>query len=190
MGRETSTTEQRTAIMAAPCPQCGGAVETAEHQHTFAYGAGDSATQITVVLPVRQCAECELEYLDHEGERIKHEALCRHLGVLTPDEIRHQRERHGLTRAEFAKLTGLGEASLNRWENGIVIQTVANDRYLRLLGLRDGLLRLRTLTRAAQTGAGEPVFPRKGTHPRRFAQLTVTDDVKQRQSTFQLRKAA
>ena len=38
-----------------------------------------------------------------------------------------------MTRARFAQVTGLGEASLNRWENGLTIQTRANDRYLRLL---------------------------------------------------------
>ena len=38
-----------------------------------------------------------------------------------------------MTRAAFTRVTGLGEATLNRWENGIMIQTLANDRYLRLL---------------------------------------------------------
>ena len=28
-----------------------------------------------------------------------------------------------MTRAAFARVTGLGEATLNRWENGIMIQT-------------------------------------------------------------------
>ena len=38
-----------------------------------------------------------------------------------------------MSRADFSRLTGLGEATLNRWENGILIQNAANDRYLRLL---------------------------------------------------------
>ena len=32
------------------------------------------------------------EYLDDEAERLKHGAICRHLGVLSPDEIRHIRK--------------------------------------------------------------------------------------------------
>ena len=36
-------------------------------------------------------------------------------------------------------MTGLGEASLNRWENGLAVQTHANDRYLRLLA-RPGIM--------------------------------------------------
>ena len=43
------------------------------------------------------------------------------------------RKKHGLSRAAFAKITGLGEASLGRWEKGINIQNLGNDRYIRLL---------------------------------------------------------
>ena len=70
-----------------------------------------------------------------EGERLRHEAVCRHLGVLSPAEISGLRKGFGMSRAAFAELTGLGEASLGRWESGAVIQNRANDRYLRLLSL-------------------------------------------------------
>ena len=75
------------------------------------------------------------EYLDEEAEQLKHEAVCRHFGVLSPGEIRRIREHHQMTPARFAEVTGLGEASLNRWENGLTIQTQGNDRYIRLLAL-------------------------------------------------------
>ena len=54
--------------------------------------------------------------------------------MLAPQQIRGIRERLGLSRSSLAKLTGIGEASLSRWENGIKIQTPGYDRYLRLLG--------------------------------------------------------
>ena len=53
--------------------------------------------------------------------------------MLTPEEIRGIRKRLGLSRSALAKLTGIGEASLSRWESGIKIQTPGYDRYLRLL---------------------------------------------------------
>ena len=38
-----------------------------------------------------------------------------------------------LSRAELARITGLGESSIARWETRDIIQNVGNDRYLRLL---------------------------------------------------------
>lgn len=84
-------------------------------------------------LPARRCDRCDLDYLDDDGERLKHEAVCRHLGVLTPQEIHRIGTRLRLSRAALAKLTGIGEPSLGCWEGGIKIQTPGYDRYLRLL---------------------------------------------------------
>ena len=118
------------------CPQCGtGGVRTSQHRHTFTYGSEESAFELTVEVPVRRCTSCDFEYLDEEAEQLKHDAVCRHFGVLSPGEIRRIRERHQMTRVRFAEVTGLGEASLNRWENGLTIQTQGNDRYIRLLAL-------------------------------------------------------
>jgi DNA-binding transcriptional regulator YiaG len=82
---------------------------------------------------VRSCKECGFEFLDEEAELARHAAVCDHLGVLKPAEIRGLRERYQLSRAEFANLTRVGEATLARWETGIVIQNKAYDEYLRLL---------------------------------------------------------
>ena len=99
------------------------------------------------------------------------------------------RERRGLTRAQFAELTGLGVASLNRWENGSSVQSVANDRYLRLLALSDGLSRLQSVVHSARPSTVPSVGSRQ-TGVKRFVLLAVTDDVRAQQSAFQLRKAA
>ena len=136
------------------CEDCGHPVKTTWHHHTFQYGDGESAAQLEVQLPVRRCDHCDFDYLDHEGERLKHEAVCRHLGVLTPQEVRSIRERHGMSRTAFAKLTGIGEASLGRWENGIKIQTLGNDRYLRLLAL-PGTIALLARTVGARPATGQ-----------------------------------
>ena len=116
------------------CPLCGTEeVTTSWEPHVFDYGSGESVAELSVNVPVRSCASCEIEFLDETAEGLKHEAVCKHLGVLTPAEIRRIRKEHGMSRAAFAQVTGLGEACLNRWENGLNIQTHANDRYLRLL---------------------------------------------------------
>ena len=183
MESRTSTTPMPTENRDYACPQCGetGAVTTSPYRHTFRYGSGESTVDLTVELPLRRCSTCEFEFLDDEAERLEHEAICAHLGVLSPKEIRGIREAYGLSRNEFAQVTGLGEATLNRWENGIKIQTLANDRYLRLLALPLSMQRLKSLESAARTTLADTNF-REG----KFRVLHVSDDVLRNQQHFQL----
>lgn len=89
-----------------------------------------------------------------------------------------------MTRAAFAELTGFGEATLNRWENGAVVQNPANDRYLRLLALPGVMDRLRDLTTARHAS------PSYAPNSPKFRVLTVSDRVRRRQEQFHLRKAS
>ena len=67
------------------CPQCGkDSIATHWHQDAFTYGSGDSAVTLRVDLPVRCCAACELEFLDHVGSRLRDETVYRHLRIPTP----------------------------------------------------------------------------------------------------------
>ena len=128
------------------CPLCGEeSVDTIMHHDSFRYGAGESAVTLHVDLPVRYCSTCDEHYLDGEGQMLKHEAVCRHLGYLTPAEVRSVRRLHGMSRAAFARVTGFGEATLNRWEHGAVIQHRCNDRFLRLLESPWVMSRLKSL---------------------------------------------
>lgn len=163
------------------CGKCGNLVATAWHRHTFQYGSGPDAVDLNVRLPVRRCDHCDFDYLDDESERIKHEVVCRHLGVLTPREIRGIRKHHGLSRHAFAKVTGIGEASLGRWENGFKVQTLANDRYLRLLAHRGVLALLH------EVGGRAPL---RGRSCSTFRQIEVSARLLECQQAFSLRLAA
>lgn len=126
------------------CVQCGApGVTTMLHQDSFRYGLGEDVATLQVTIPVRCCAACGFECVDDEGMLIRHEAVCQHLGVLGPTEIRAIRERHGLARETFARIAGLEEATLDKWENGAEIQGRADDNYLRLLAFPENLLRLK-----------------------------------------------
>ena len=176
-----------------PCPDCDGAATTVRHRHVFRYGRGDSAVDVEVELPVRVCGDCGFEFLDEEGERLKHEAVCKHLGVLSPQEVRDIRKRHGMTRAAFAAMTGLGEATLGRWETGAGIQSHANDRYLRLLAQSDGMSRLSSLLRSMRHAEEARATEEAGSQRYRFRLLEVNEVVRRDQSNFELvisRKAA
>ena len=187
MDSEQMTTLRGAGERSLQCPQCGrDTVTTTMHCHTFDYGTGESAVELTVDLPVRRCAPCDYEYLDEVAEDLQHEAVCKYFGVLAPHEIRRIRKDHGMTRTKFAEVSGLGEASLNRWENGLNIQTHAYDRYLRLLALPGTLQRLRDIVKqgAAPPEAG-PI-----TDERRFRKLKVSDKFRRDQENFRLRLAA
>ena len=74
---------------------------------------------------------------------MEHDAVCRHLGRMTPEEVASVRERGGFSQAEFAKLTRLGEATISRWERGALIQNAANDQLLYLLQFPHNVAALR-----------------------------------------------
>jgi DNA-binding transcriptional regulator YiaG len=126
------------------CPNCGSqSVATRKVVDRFTYGTGADAVQLEAEVPFHRCAECAFEYTDAEAEDRHHEAVCRHLNVLFPEEIRELRDSYDMTRAEFAQATRIGEASLGRWETGQLIQNPANDNYLYLLNFRDNWERLK-----------------------------------------------
>jgi putative zinc finger/helix-turn-helix YgiT family protein len=126
------------------CARCGSAdVNTSFHAEVLPFGTGAKSAQLHVSIPVRTCASCGSTFTDHETETIRHEAVCRHMRVLTPREIRTLRLRLGMTRRQFATLTKLGEATIARWEAGSLIQNAAYDTLLRLLMYPENVDRLR-----------------------------------------------
>ncbi|MDO8838748.1 MAG: type II toxin-antitoxin system MqsA family antitoxin [Parvibaculum sp.] len=116
------------------CALCG---ENAATQHIrtqqFAYREGTNEVLLNADIPVIECAACGETYTAESAEEAQHDAVCRHLERLTPDEIRALRDRNGLTQARLAELTGIGIASIKRWEAGNVIQNAALDAALRAL---------------------------------------------------------
>jgi DNA-binding transcriptional regulator YiaG len=116
------------------CVVCGSsAVTTTLAEEKFAYGSAPSTVQLTVTVPLHRCTACDAQYTGGVAEDIRHEAVCRHLGVLTPKEVLAIRSNRGLSRQRFAELTRLGIATLARWESGELIQNAALDAYLRLV---------------------------------------------------------
>lgn len=122
------------AAEARACAECGEqrARRSTEVQ-SFLYGERGKEVTLSARVPVWTCDACGAAYTDGEGEDARHEAVCRHLGLLSPLEIRNLRSKHSLTQAELAQLTGFGEASIKRWEAGTILQNSSSDKFLRLL---------------------------------------------------------
>lgn len=135
----------------ATCPFCEAPTTTEIVDQTFQHGA----VEISVTLPVRLCADCDEEFVDHVGERIRTEAVYHAFGLLSPWDIRDIRKRRRLSRPAFAEITALGETTIKRWESGATAQNRGNDRYLRLLDTDLGWNILKKLARD-QTSPDRP----------------------------------
>lgn len=126
------------------CLECGSSrLKEDLKEQQFPYGPASARTILTASIPVFTCQDCGYEFFDERGESARHDAVCIHLGVQTPNVIRDVREAAGLSRVEFCKIGGFGIASLQRWETGEVIPNSSSDRLIYLLGFPENISRLR-----------------------------------------------
>jgi putative zinc finger/helix-turn-helix YgiT family protein len=147
------------AVEGRLCPSCGQQTLVRQQiEDEFEYGPDDGRIKIVAhAVPVLVCQnpDCGETLYGPEAARVRHQAICSALGLLTPSQINALRERLGRNQAEFAELTGIGVATLSRWERGRLLQTRALDRYLRVLdALPQAVQVLETLqkpTRASTT---------------------------------------
>ncbi len=109
----------------------------------FPYGTEGASVVLKTRVRVFRCHDCQFEFTGRDAVKARHIAVCRHLGVMTPEEIRNLREQYRLSRADFASVTRIGEASLGRWEAGALLPSRAYDNYLYLLRYEENLVRLK-----------------------------------------------
>src|SRR2546421_12692602 len=103
-----------------PCPSCGQAqLKSCTITDRFEYEGDNGKIQVEAQgVPVQECSACGEKFFGPEAARIRHGAIYRALGLLAPEEIKSIRERLGKTQEEFAELTGIGVATISRWERG------------------------------------------------------------------------
>lgn len=81
------------------------------------------------------CSRCGFLVLTEEQSGAYAKAIAdayrRKHGLLTSGELKAARRKLRMSQAEFAKFVGVGEASIKRWESGL-IQEEAHDRLIRL----------------------------------------------------------
>lgn len=83
-------------------------------------------------LAVPRCEKCGDMILDTPATMRVEQALRDLVGLLSPEQIRHNREALGLTQEQLAASLGIAAATISRWESGYQIQQRAMDRLLRL----------------------------------------------------------
>ena len=80
---------------------------------------GDAvAERITVEVPMEWDAELKEFLLTPEAHEMIDGTKARHLGLLSPSEIKALRNRIGISQFEISALLQTGEKSYTRWENG------------------------------------------------------------------------
>ncbi len=175
---ETNTTNNTSLC----CPECGDHELHARTEiEKFDYGLGSDLVQLEAEVVVYQCQKCNCEFSDSSSEDVRHDAVCKHLGIFNPNEIKSIRGQYGLTRGQMAAASKIGEASIARWESGAVIQNGAYDNYLFLLKFKDNFERIHSRNKKA-------TVENKIVENNKFKALKITKEVLQRESSFELHK--
>lgn len=168
------------------CAECGSdQIQTSPTREEFPYGSGADQVTLSAVVQVHQCGKCGSQFTDESAEQVRHEAVCRHLHLMTPREVQGVRRRYELSRADFSGVAGVGEASLARWENGLLIQNASNDRLLYLLTFPENLERLKSRNRGENEISGSSRGPTSV-----LRCLQITDARVAEAASFRLRRSA
>jgi putative zinc finger/helix-turn-helix YgiT family protein len=111
---------RRCARMKRFCPVCNIEQETdVIEKEEISNVRGD---EIKSLARIRVCCVCGEELFDEEleEENVKkvYDIYREKHGILSSEEIKSIRESYGLSQRAFAKLIGIGEASIARYEKG------------------------------------------------------------------------
>ena len=120
---------------------------------------------------VNVCQRCgfitiPLDHADEHG-RLVDETYRRLEGILSADEIVAARRRLGMSQREFASYLGVGEASVKRWEKGVLPDKSSSDLIRLKTDPAEALknyraLRERLELRKAGRPPGKPPLTQKG----------------------------
>jgi putative zinc finger/helix-turn-helix YgiT family protein len=142
---------------AITCPACNSpSITTTDEAEDFTYRAGGNEYTVHAVIPVHTCTVCGESFLSNAGEDARHRAICKAMNRLTPEDIASLRQRLGMSRKVFAELSGVGEASLARWETGEFVQNESHDNLLRLLFIDENVNSLALIRGIAPAGEASP----------------------------------
>lgn len=127
----TQSIEKQQEIICPCCDTPNARIELSKQQ--FAYAGKEGEVLLIADVPVLYCPSCQMSFVTADGEQAQHEAVCRHLGRLTPREIKEIRKSLNLSQNDLAARSKIGVASIKRWESGSHIQSAAMDKLLRSL---------------------------------------------------------
>ncbi len=116
------------------CHQCGVALASRTappHRRKLRY-EGVAHDVLVEDMPEWHCVACDIAVTDQEGDPILQAALRKHVGLLTPDQIRAGLKALKISQDTFAERIGCAAESVSRWLNGAVLQSRTYDRFMRI----------------------------------------------------------
>ena len=116
------------------CYQCGGAFAhriATPHHRKLRY-EGVACDVLVTDMPEWHCATCDLSVTDEEGDEPLQAALRKHVGLLTPQQIKAGIKELGITQEKFADKIRCAPESISRWLNGAVLQSRVYDCLMRI----------------------------------------------------------
>jgi putative zinc finger/helix-turn-helix YgiT family protein len=117
------------------CPECEtGHLVPFTRDEELDYDLGEETIKVLARnVPVERCDTCGMIASGPAAARVRHEALCRAAGLLTPTEIKALREQFGWSQQHLADLTDFGIATISRWERGRLLPNRSNNKVLQAL---------------------------------------------------------
>jgi putative zinc finger/helix-turn-helix YgiT family protein len=117
------------------CPECHkGQLVSHSRTEEFDFDLGDKKIRVCAEnVPYQVCDNCKEEMVGSEAVRIRHDAICRAAGYLSPAEYREVRESFGWSQQYLADLTGYGVATVSRAERGRLLPNLSYDITLRAI---------------------------------------------------------
>lgn len=114
------------------CVVCGDDRDMRHEQRAVEYTVRNE--KLTLTIPVTICPNCGTEEVEkdfgHDPVELAYEAYRKNHDLLSPQQIKETRERYCLSQKSFAKLLGMSEATINRYEQG-ALQDAAHDIAIR-----------------------------------------------------------
>ena len=102
------------------CEKCGDEREVRIVQKPESYPV--KGEDVTILANVCTCAECgtELLSIEHDDDNLRraYAVYCERHHLLTPERIKAIRDRYGISQVSFARMLGVGDKTIARYENG------------------------------------------------------------------------
>jgi DNA-binding transcriptional regulator YiaG len=116
------------------CFQCGGECEkriAPPHAYKMKYDGGTHEVLVDN-MPEWHCRDCDVSVVDEESDSFLQDALRKHIGLLSPNQIRAGLKKLRTSQDKFAEQLGCAAESVSRWLNGAVLQSRTYDRFMRV----------------------------------------------------------